>query len=431
MPPIGPCLADMVDHNDALSRVSLGPRLSDAEQIALFAALDKRRTRLWELPRHFHCSIIGTCLTLAELRKIVEKLVGRAADSLSDYALHNEGVRFAGYADVAGKLLQKALDRRYQLTLKRFGRAKDGADLARLWDAAKGCGDIAGAYWAVLTHPAASESLWDAVFQDVHMVSQLAGAAHRADARRVTALEAEKADLERKLERQQAAAREALAARAATITKRNDRAAGPLVREGAPVPPPIGQDGEVLALREAVAQLQRNLSAESERCARLETLCEQERLCRSKTEAALADLSARERQLREELEIVETRLSVPNGERGETAPVPPAEEIAGTTLLYVGGRPGQVLHIRTHAEKFRVTLLHHDGGVEEKRGLLAGMVSRSEAVFFPVDCVSHDAVATLKRLCRQAGKPYHPLRSGSVTSFLAALHQLGPQMAAR
>jgi hypothetical protein len=416
----------MADHNEAHApaHASVG-RLSDAEQIALFAAQDKRRTRLWEIPPHFHCSIIGTCLTLVELRKIVEKLVGRATDGLSDYALHNEGVRFAGCGDVAGKLLQKALDRRYQLTLKRFGKAKDGADLARLWDEAKRCGDVAGAYWAVLTHPAAPESVLDAVFQDVHMLSQVTAATHR----RLIALEAENAELESKVQKQQAALREALAARDATIKNRIDRTAGPGVRERAPVAPPIGQEAEVPALREAVAQLRRNLSAEIERSARLETLYGQERLVRSKTEEALADLSVRERQLREELEAVETRLSAPNGDRDgtETADVP-AAEIEGTTLLYVGGRPGQVLHIRTHAEKYRVTLLHHDGGVEEKRGLLAGMVSRSQAVFFPVDCVSHDAVATLKRLCRQAGKPYHPLRSGSVTSFLAALHQLSPQM---
>ena len=40
---------------------------------------------------------------------------------------------------------------------------------------------------------------------------------------------------------------------------------------------------------------------------------------------------------------------------------------------------------------------------------------------FPVDCVSHEAVGTVKRLCRQAGKPYMPLRSAGIGSFVAAL----------
>jgi hypothetical protein len=61
--------------------------------------------------------------------------------------------------------------------------------------------------------------------------------------------------------------------------------------------------------------------------------------------------------------------------------------------------------------------------VEERKGLLAGIVSRADAIFFPVDCISHDTVAVVKRLCRQAGKPYLPLRSTSLTSFIAALRQ--------
>jgi hypothetical protein len=77
--------------------------------------------------------------------------------------------------------------------------------------------------------------------------------------------------------------------------------------------------------------------------------------------------------------------------------------------------------MRAFVEGAQAEWLYHDGGVEERKGLLAGMVSRADAVFFPVDCISHDTVAVVKRLCRQAGKPYVPLRSTSLTSFMAAL----------
>jgi len=42
-------------------------------------------------------------------------------------------------------------------------------------------------------------------------------------------------------------------------------------------------------------------------------------------------------------------------------------------------------------------------------------------VLFPIDCVSHDAVAMIKRLCRQTGKRYAPLRTASLACLLAAL----------
>jgi hypothetical protein len=93
----------------------------------------------------------------------------------------------------------------------------------------------------------------------------------------------------------------------------------------------------------------------------------------------------------------------------------------GLSLLYVGGRPSQVSHLRALGEQLGVMFLHHDGGVEDRSGLLSGLVSRADVVMFPVDCVSHEAVASVKRLCRQTAKPYVPLRSAGLSSFVAAL----------
>ena len=46
-------------------------------------------------------------------------------------------------------------------------------------------------------------------------------------------------------------------------------------------------------------------------------------------------------------------------------------------------------------------LLRHAGGIEHSSSLLPGLISRADVLLFPIDCISHDAVATLKRLCRQ------------------------------
>ncbi|MBI2256537.1 MAG: DUF2325 domain-containing protein [Proteobacteria bacterium] len=48
-------------------------------------------------------------------------------------------------------------------------------------------------------------------------------------------------------------------------------------------------------------------------------------------------------------------------------------------------------------------------------------MAQAEHVFFPVNCISHEAMCGLKRLCRQAGKRYQPLRSAGLTTFFAAL----------
>lgn len=66
-------------------------------------------------------------------------------------------------------------------------------------------------------------------------------------------------------------------------------------------------------------------------------------------------------------------------------------------------------------------LLCHDGGQHDHPSLLPGLISQADRVVFPVDCVSHDAALRVKRLCRQLGKGWVPLRSSGSASFLAAL----------
>ncbi len=50
-------------------------------------------------------------------------------------------------------------------------------------------------------------------------------------------------------------------------------------------------------------------------------------------------------------------------------------------------------------------------------------------VVFPVDCISHAAVAAVKRLAQHSDKRYLPLRTSSLTSLLSALMTwwLGPR----
>jgi hypothetical protein len=45
-------------------------------------------------------------------------------------------------------------------------------------------------------------------------------------------------------------------------------------------------------------------------------------------------------------------------------------------------------------------------------------------VFFPIDCISHDAVATIKRHCRLTQKTYEPLRTASLACLLSALARI-------
>jgi len=292
-----------------------------------------------------------------------------------------------------------------------------------LWRAALQRGEIPGAYWAALSHPATSNLLARKLFGEVHMLSHLVGAANRADIRRLCQLEADKTDLEAKVARQQAQLRDAVVSRDATIAALRGSLANALAEERPEPAATVDGDPEHRTLTTLVADLERRLTAETRRRERAEDRARSitEELAEERSRRLQAE--HRNGMLTAELEALEASLA-PHGDAAEEPSVD-GLDLAGVALLYVGGRPNQLVHLRALGERLGAEFLHHDGGVEDRGGLLPGLVSRADLVMFPVDCVSHDAALLVKRLCRQGDKPFVPLRSAGLSSFLAALARTG------
>jgi hypothetical protein len=218
-----------------------------------------RRTRLWELAPMLHCSVIGTCLTTAELRKILGKL-GVASAAESEHDLHKRGVTLAGRHDGPGRLLDKALEERHRLIVRRFTTAHTEAELRDKWAEALADAEIAGGYWATLTHPASTPHLIHAAFGEVHMLSHPVGAANRADIRRLRALEQENARMADKLAHQQLRLRDAVAQRDAEIHALRSVLAARVTDTPEPLPAP-----ETHTLETLVTALERRLAGAARR----------------------------------------------------------------------------------------------------------------------------------------------------------------------
>ena len=382
------------------------------------AAHNARRTRIWEVDSSLHCSIIGTCLTTAELRHILDKLKIGGARTASDHDLHSVGVMLAGRREGGAKFLQKALDRQHRAAITRYSSAQDPVAVLGLWEESLKQGDVPAAYWAVLTHPATTDTVVKRVFGDVHMLSHLVGAANRADIRRLRQLEQNNAALVAKVERQQRQLHDGFAARDLTIRRLHEviaRQAGDRSNRA--------DTGERQDSREAVDNLieglNQRLAHQTARQERAEQrLSELAAELKQKERALQASQSACEAAL-QELDIVERHLASLAGP--DAHDLEEGLDLAGVTLLYVGGRVNQVPQLKALIERAGARFLHHDGGIEHGAALLPGLVSRADRVFFPIDCVSHDAVATIKRLCRATEKSYVPLRTTSLACLLSAL----------
>jgi Uncharacterized protein conserved in bacteria (DUF2325) len=397
------------------------PRAGKAESRAIAPEViaEKRRAQIRDLHHSLHCSIVGTCLTTGELRRLLLRLNMKSAETLDDHGVHQLGVMLASGPSIGAKHLQKTLDRKHKLALNHFAKAKDTAALEALWDQALKAGDIAGGYWSVLTHPATTEALVKRAFGEIHMLSHLVGAANRADIQRLRQLEAENAALAEKIERQQQQLRDGFTARDETIRHLNDALASRAVNAAAM--PHAASDAD--ALGQALAERDKRLARETARRERLEQRLAKATTERDEAKRAGEQAAAECAALRTELASVEGRIAalMPNGDEPDAA----ASALSGMTLLYVGGRASLIPQMKNLIELSDGQFLHHDGGLEHNPALLPGLVSRADLAVFPVDCVSHEAVAALKRLCRQSGKRYVPLRTSSLTSLLAGMASIG------
>ncbi len=381
-----------------------------------------RRRRLWELPNGWQCSVIGTCLRLGDLRRTAVRLglyVG--AETLTDYELHGYFVHDAKVDGRVARILQKMLESEHEGAVRRFSRCRGVDELARAWDEAVEKGEVASAYWAAMTHPALDEALETRLFGEVHMMSHLTGASHRGELRAVATLTRERDQLSDRLRRSELDRLEAVTSRDAEIARlvgqlgEADRAATTASAEVSRLSALVDGD-EIRRLTLALEEATRH-GAAMER-----ELDEKRRL--------LSEGSAERRRLQDENRDLLMELA--RAERALQAIAPEIEEsadeirvdLAGRRILYVGGRKSTVSHAKRLVERCNGCLLHHDGGLEQSVAELESTLMGADAVVFPVDCVSHNAINCVKRLCERRAMPFRALRSSGLGSLVDVLGDL-------
>ncbi len=385
----------------------------------------RRRSTLWELGDNWHCTIIGTCLSMGDLRALTAKLKLRLRHvkaAPTDYEIHAGVIQLAGQDRLVAKALNKLLDHKHAVALTRFKRANSVADLDLLWTEALEKGEVAGACWAVMSHPVTTEDLRRSIFGEIHMLSHQVGATARADLRRIQGIEREKAALEAKIARQQE--RQALEMRARDkalkdLRQHLERA----ISENSRLAHAANAATELETLRAAGSDLQRHLALESEGRREAETVAREAEHRAVTLSEAIDTLRNELSEARADLNVLETRMGAALGGDGLRDCVDDCgrPDLCGRCILFAGGRAGQVQHMRRIVESCNGTLVHHDGGFEDGMGRLNGLFGQADTVMFPVDCVSHMAQDQLKRLCKRWEKPFVPVRRSGLGAFMRAL----------
>jgi len=371
-----------------------------------------RRAKIWDLTTSLHCSIVGTCLTSAEWRQFFIRFGDSNARTATEHNLHGLGVRAASRGDDIGKRLNKALDKRHETTIRRFQKATGPTELRALWAQSLEQGDIAGPYWALLTHPSADTKLVQEVFGDVHMLSHQVGAAARLDIAQLRRLERELRERDDKIARQEARLQTGAAEREALRQSLDQSLIAVASRNASDAADPAI---ETFAAR--VTVLEKERADESVRASAIEQRWRLAETQRDKSANEVAELTLEMRALRRELLVLELAIANETGPTSE----PLETKLAGAKILYVGGRPKLFEQLKAYVSARGGVLLAHDGGIDDNPALLPGLISQAGAVMFPVDCISHSAAEQVKKICRRLGKPWTPLRSASLASFVARI----------
>jgi hypothetical protein len=369
----------------------------------------RRRRKLWELQGGVQCSIVGTCFSTEDLSRLARKFGYRIDANARDYDLHSFFVKQSVQSDRLSHAMQKSLENRYAGIVRRVGRCRTEAELSALWAAEFEAGRVAGAYWAFLTHNHVPQALSSRIFGEVHMLSHVLGRVARTSLSTESHLLARVEELEARLSRQ--------AHRVAELVRERDQAVSRLGQVSAACPRPSSTSGDWtrgFAGRGPDTTRRRDLKRQRA------TIVARERA--RAAEARVLELEAQNRRLLDSI-----RNSPPAAKQdcpGAVACDGIVKASIARRLLYIGGRSGGIEHLRRVAADVGAELLHHDGGEHEAIGRIDGFVERCDAVFCPIDCISHSACLRAKALCQRLGKPFVPLRTSGTTSFQRALSTL-------
>jgi hypothetical protein len=374
------------------------------------------RRRIWELSSGWHCTVIGTCLTLSDLRGFARKLNVRTVPEYSvDYQLHGYFVKEADRDNKPGKMINKLLDKRHAISIRKLRKIFTVDALREFWDKSLNDGDIPGPYWAILSHPDTPEELGEQMFADVHMLSHLVGASNRANICKLQEVEEHIVNLDQKFNRQQRQHLKSLESRDETITElRTEIRNIQLAQEiSAATPTESSKPYELLhpvPSRHSFSSLHKNIYSLSSELQASNSLIEQADKKVKNLEALVSDLS--EENLNLEGAFLRNR-------QDDDQSI--SLDLTGQCLLYVGGQRHTVHRLRDLVENWNGKLIHHDGGLESSINELASAVTRADTIVFPIDCVSHSAANKVKCICHQTMKPFITLRTSGVGSFVTGL----------
>jgi hypothetical protein len=370
-----------------------------------------RKLAIWDVPSHQLCTLVGACIDVSHIRKLRKRFptITTCTRVETDYELHAFCVNACRDKNPLSIYLNKYLNRYYQTIVNVLRLQKTDEAVDALWRVTDLTDDrqIAGFCWAILISQYVSDKTKDRIYGEIHMLSHISGQVLRKEQKKLAI------EYERLLLEQQKTTR--------TLLRKNTRCE----RQRK-----IIESFEIQVIelnrqssekrREADDLLNKQIVSESD-SQKNELLKDFEKTIWSQHSRMLKLQEKLKHQEQENEALKANQLNIIKSDNDMTdssAKINAVNsDLCGKSILYVGGFSRHRDRFKQLIESINGQFLYHDGGMQQSNQLLNVMVQKADAVFCPIDCISHSAVWRIKSLAKTECKDCIFLRSPSLTSF--------------
>jgi len=393
--------------------------------------------KIWDVQDSFICSIIGTCLTLDELRKIAKKM-DVSISTFSDFELHQYFVEKCFNCNDFSRMVNKSLNRKFELSIKLSSHCKNEDDLIKFWKSSKSDGRLSGAYWAILTHPYSSEKLNIEIFGEVHMLSHLSVASAKKSEQKIKDLTQQLELVEKVTKDNREQFKKEIENKNREIVElikyKNECKFLSIKLDEANRIIKKFEEGVDKESEDNIKNIKNQLELKNKMYLAIKNNYEKLIFQNKEINFKYSFLEKSYKKLENENSLLKSRIQNYNikadcplsvtDSKGEENCLCPNNLLSGRCLLYVGGQHSLVPHYRKIVEQYGGKFFHHDGCKEEGHNVLENLTKQSDVVLFPINCVSHEACMKIKSICKQLKKPLLPIQTSSISALSKGIEQV-------
>lgn len=380
---------------------------------------NKNRNKYWEIDYVMSCPVVGTCLSLAEQKKILKKSGVSIAD-FNDYEIHQMLVQSGKNESPISQRVQRALENKYKQEIAELGNCNEEIFLAH-WKKGLCQGEIGGLLWIGATNRSLSLDVVTRIFGDYHMHTHGQGMIIRRQLQQVDSLQAQNQQLTAKLKQTRAQKQEAIQA-LKSVERERDRLQQQIEA--------LQRENQVLQNRSQEQRLQHANDTLEYKIGTLENKVETQNETLSLSDAENSRLMTLVEEQTKLIQHLQTEFKWLTQETDDELACSSCSrrDFCPYRILIVGGLNTLRPHYQNLVENGGGQFKYFDSFNGSSERALRPMISWADVILCPIDFNSHRACLSVKKLCKKMQKPYRMLSNSSISNVSRVLENVSTNL---